>query len=119
MAPRRAVATVTFENAGTPTMVKLDLVMLRIGWHIRDVHAGSRDLRAVLGELIFILGILRSRGTIRSCETHRRLAAGPHGLRRASCCVCSHGAAQCEDTRRRFGRTNRIWWSEGVLAERS
>jgi hypothetical protein len=46
MAPRTAVATMTFENAGMPTMVKLDLVMLRIGWRIRDVHAGSGDLRA-------------------------------------------------------------------------
>jgi hypothetical protein len=46
MAPRRAVATVTFENAGTPTMVKLDLVKLPISWRIRDIHAGSGDLRA-------------------------------------------------------------------------
>jgi hypothetical protein len=43
---RRAVATVTFDNAGVPTMVTLDLVRLRIGWRIRDIHAKSGDLRA-------------------------------------------------------------------------
>jgi hypothetical protein len=37
--PRRAIATVTFDNAGVPTMVTLDLVRLRIGWRIRDIHA--------------------------------------------------------------------------------
>jgi hypothetical protein len=48
IARRRAVATVTFENAGVPTTVRLDLVRLRIGWRVRDIHARSGDLRARL-----------------------------------------------------------------------
>jgi hypothetical protein len=138
---RRAIATVTFDNAGTSTMVTLDLAELRIGWRIRDIHARNGDLRAIKSHIAstnmgdfhgwrprtlisgmrvnFILGILRSRGTMRSWQAHRRLVAGPHGLRRVRWRVCRHDAARCEDTRRRFGRTNPIWLSEGVLAERS
>jgi hypothetical protein len=48
---RRAIATMTFDHAGTPAMVTLDRVKLQIGWRIRDIHARSGDLRAGRGEV--------------------------------------------------------------------
>jgi len=45
---RRAVATVTFDEAGAAKTIRLDLVRLRIGWRITDIHAPSGDLRARL-----------------------------------------------------------------------
>jgi hypothetical protein len=44
--PRRAVATATFDEAGAAKTIKYDLVHLRAGWRIRDIHAPSGDLRA-------------------------------------------------------------------------
>jgi hypothetical protein len=43
--PHRAVATVTFDEAGKRKTIRLDLVRLRVGWRIRDIHAPSGDLR--------------------------------------------------------------------------
>ena len=46
--PRRAVATVTFAEEGKRKTIRLDLVRLRAGWRIRDIHAPSGDLRTRL-----------------------------------------------------------------------
>ncbi len=49
--PRRALATVTFHDAGRPKTIRLDLVRLPAGWRIRDIHAPSGDLRAAHAEV--------------------------------------------------------------------
>lgn len=43
--PQRAIATVTFDQGGKPRTIRLDLIRLRSGWRIRDIHAPSGDLR--------------------------------------------------------------------------
>jgi hypothetical protein len=44
--PRRAVAAVTFDEAGARRTIRLDLVRLRVGWRISDIRAPRGDLRA-------------------------------------------------------------------------
>ena len=47
MAGRRAVAAVTLDDAGGAKTIRLDLVKLRPGWRVGDIHAPSGDLRVV------------------------------------------------------------------------
>ena len=39
--PAGAHATASFRNAGEPTTIRLDLVRLRTGWRVADVHSPS------------------------------------------------------------------------------
>ncbi len=46
-APDKATGTVTFKNFGKDTTVTLDLVKLKQGWRVDDIHMPSGSLRAL------------------------------------------------------------------------